>query len=102
MDVGRPAGLVFPAGTEAVLRALAGTDAPLGIRALAGVAGVSANRASQVLAHLSEHGLVVVEEHGAGRLCRLNRAHLAADAVVSLVDLRGALLAFLRADVGSW
>ena len=82
----------MPPGTEAVLRVLGGTDAPMGIRQVARVAGVSANRASQVLSELADHGLVVVEQHGSGRLCRLNRAHLAADALLALVDLRGRLI----------
>jgi hypothetical protein len=92
----------LPAGTEAVVRALAGTDAALGVREVARVAGVSANRASQVLAHLVDHGLVLVDEHGAGRLCRLNRAHLAAEALLCLVDLRGRMFEFLRHEVQSW
>ncbi|MGH8976275.1 MAG: helix-turn-helix domain-containing protein [Acidimicrobiia bacterium] len=102
MDVGRPGAVVLPAGTEAVLRALAGTDAPMGVRHVARVAGVSPNRAGQVLSRLAEHGLVLVEEHGAGRLCRLNRSHLATDAVVALVDLRGRLINFLRDEVAAW
>ena len=102
MDVGRPAGLVLPPGTEAVLRALAGTETPLGVREVARVAGFSANRASQVLTHLIDHGLVTVEEHGAGRLCRLNRAHLATEPLLALVELRGRLLGFLRDEVGTW
>jgi hypothetical protein len=72
------------------------------VREVARVAGVSANRASQVLAELADHGLVLVEAHGAGRLCRLNRAHLAAEAVLALVDLRGRLIDFLRHEVRSW
>lgn len=81
---------------------LAGTDAALGVREVARVADVSANRASQVLAELAEHGVILVEAHGAGRLCRLNRAHLAADALLALVDLRGRLIEFLRQEVRSW
>ena len=102
MDVGRPAAVVLPPGTEAVFRVLAGTDAALGVREVARVAGVSANRASQVLSQLADHGLVLVEEHGAGRLCRLNRAHLATDALVSLVELRSRMIGFLRQEVGLW
>jgi len=63
---------------------------------------VSANRASQVITDLVDHGLVLVEEHGAGRLCRLNRAHLAAEALICLVNLRGRMLEFLRDEVRSW
>jgi DNA-binding transcriptional ArsR family regulator len=102
MDVGRPAALVLPSGTEAVIRALAGTATALGVRELARVAGVSANRASQVLSHLEEHGLVIVEEHGAGRLCRLNRDHLAVEPLLALADMRGRLLGFLRDEVKLW
>jgi predicted nucleotidyltransferase len=102
VDVGRPGAVALPSGTEAVLRALAGTDTPMGVRQVARVAGVSANRAGQVLSRLAEHGLVLVEEHGAARFCRLNRSHLAADAVIDLVDLRGRLLAFLRDEIRSW
>lgn len=102
MDVGRPAAVVLPAGTEAVFRALAGTDSALGVREVARVAGVSANRASQVLSELVDHGVVLVEEHGALRLCRLNRAHLAVGPLLHLVELRGRLLTFLRDEMGSW
>ncbi len=100
--MGRPAAIIVPAGTEAVIRVLAGTDRPLGVREVARLAGVSANRASQVLSDLAEHGLVVAEDRGAGRLCRLNRAHLAAEGLLALVGLRGRLLEFLRSEAESW
>ena len=100
--MGRPAGLVLPAGTEAVLRALAGTDVALGVREIARVAGVSANRASQVLSDLIEHGVATAEEHGAVRLCRLNRAHLAVEPLLGLVGLRSRLFEFLRDELAAW
>lgn len=102
MDVSRPAGIALPSGTEAVLHVLAGTDSPLGVREIARIAGVSANRASQVLSELGRHGLVLVEAHGSVHLCRLNRAHLAAEPVLGLVGLRGRLLEFLRAEITGW
>jgi hypothetical protein len=102
MDVGRPAAIIMPAGTEAVLRVLAGTDGSLGVREVARLADVSANRASQVLGGLAEHGLVLVENRGAGRLCRLNRSHLATEPLLALVGLRSRLLDFLRSEVESW
>lgn len=102
MDLARPAAIALPAGTEAILRILAGTDRPLGVREVARLAGVSANRASQVLSGLAEHGLVLVDEHGAGRLCRLNWDHLATEPLMALVGLRGRLLDFLRSEVESW
>ena len=102
MDVGRPAAIALPAGTESVLRVLAGTDQSLGVREIARLAGVSPNRASQVLSGLADHGLVVVKDRGAGRLCRLNREHLAAEPLLALVGLRARLLDLLRSEVGAW
>jgi hypothetical protein len=102
VDLGRPASVVLPAGTEAVLRVLAGSDTPLGVREIARLAGVSANRASQVLSELADHGVVLVDERGAGRLCRLNRAHLAAAPLLALVTLRARLVELLRSEVESW
>lgn len=102
MDVGRPGGVALPSGTEAVLRVLAGTEAAMGVRQIARVAGVSPNRASQVLSHLADHGLVLVDQHGAGRLCRLNRAHLAADPLIALAGLRSRMLDFLRSELAAW
>ena len=102
MDLARPGSVALPAGTEAVLRALAGTDTALGVREVARIAGVSPNRASQVLSELADHGVVITHLRGSGRLCRLNRAHLATDALVALVELRARLVEFLRAEVASW
>ena len=102
MDMSRPASLIMPAGTESVLKTLAGTDRPLGVREVARLAGVSANRASQVLAGLIEHGLVMADDHGSGRLCRLNRQHLAARPLLDLIGLRGRLLELVRSEVAAW
>jgi predicted nucleotidyltransferase len=74
----------------------------MGVREVARVAGVSPNRASQVLSHLADHGLVLIDQHGAGRLCRLNRAHLAADPLIALAGLRSRMIDFLRSEVASW
>lgn len=102
MDLARPAAVVLSAGTEAVLRTLAGTDTPLGVREVARVAGVSPNRASQVLSELAEHGVVLTQLRGSGRFCRLNRSHLATEALVALVELRPRLVEFLRMELSSW
>jgi DNA-binding transcriptional ArsR family regulator len=102
VHLGRPASVIIPAGTEAVLRVLAGSDTAFGVREVARLAGVSANRASQVLSELADHGLVTIEAHGVGRLCRLNRAHLAVEPLLALLGLRSRLIEFLRAEVTSW
>lgn len=102
MHLSEPASVALPAGTAAVLRALAGTDAALTVRRVARVAGVSPTRAHQVVLRLSEHGLVLIEEQGPSKLCRLNREHLAAPAVIELVRLRAAMLEFLRQQIDGW
>lgn len=102
MDLGRPASIVLPPGTETVLRVLAGTDTALGVREVARLAGVSPNRASQVLSELAAHGLVATEDHAATRLSRLNRAHLATGPLLALVGLRSRIIDMLRAEIASW
>jgi predicted nucleotidyltransferase len=102
MDLSRPGGVALPPGTEAVLRALAGTDSGLAVREVARIAGVSPNRASQVLSELADHGVVLTRRQGSGLLCRLNRAHLATDPLLALAGLRTRLLDFLRQEVAAW
>lgn len=102
MDVSEPASVAIAPGTAAVLRTLAGTDAPLTIRELARISAVSSNRAQQVIARLADHGLVTTEDHGRARLCRLNREHLAAGPLVQLAELRGAMLGMLRSELETW
>jgi DNA-binding transcriptional ArsR family regulator len=79
-----------------------GADAAFTVRQVARVAGVSHNRAHQVILRLAEHGLVLTEEQGPSKLCRLNREHLAATAVVELVQLRARMLEFLRQEIAGW
>jgi predicted nucleotidyltransferase len=102
MDLGEPATVVMPSGTAAVIRALAGTERAMTMRQLARVAGVSHQRAGQVIARLAAHGLVLTEAQGPSLLCRLNRDHLAAPAVAALAQLRATLLKTLVDEIGSW
>jgi hypothetical protein len=104
MDVSDPATMLIPAGTAAVLRVLAGAGGavPFSVRRLAQHAGVTHQRAAQVVNRLSGHGLVLVEEAGGAKLCRFNTEHLAAPAVTSLVQLRGALMDLLRNEIAAW
>lgn len=102
MDLREPASIVMPPGTAAIIRALAGTNAAMTVRQVARVAGVSHQRASQVVQRLTAHGLVTTEPQGPSLLCRLNRNHLAAPAVTALAQLRSTLLTTLAADIEAW
>lgn len=102
MNLTEPASVLISAGAVAVLRALSGTDSALSIRQVARVAGVSYHRAHQVIRRLAEHGLVLTEEQGPSLLCRLNREHLAAPAVIDLAQLRSKLVDLLRLEIAGW
>ena len=97
-----PASVVLPAGTAAVLRALAGVETSFTIRHVARVAGFSPNRAHQAILRLAEHGLVLIDDLGGSRRCRLNREHLAAPAVINLVRLRTAMIELLQRQFSEW
>lgn len=102
MNLSEPADLVMPRATAAVLRVLAGADTSFSVREAARIAGVSAPRALEIINHAEERGLVIVERAGQARMCRLNRQHLAADAIVALVTLRSQILERIRLEVESW
>lgn len=102
MDLTEPADVVLPRTTAAVLRVLAGADTAFSVRQAARLAGVSAPRALQIVDHAAARGLVLVEQAGRSRMCRLNRDHLAADAVVGLVTLRQRILEAIAAEIAGW
>lgn len=103
MDLHDPARAVLAPATSAVLRVLVmAPDARFTMRELASVAGVSHNAAQTVVHRLAEHGLILTTPVGRAVLCSFNRAHLAADALASLVTLRTRLLQVLAEEVGAW
>jgi predicted nucleotidyltransferase len=102
MDVSEPATVVLPQGTAAVLRVLAGTNASVTVRQAARMAGVSHQRAGQVIDRLARHGLIDVQEQPPSLLCRLNRDHLAAQPLIALAQLRATLLATLVEEIHAW
>jgi DNA-binding transcriptional ArsR family regulator len=87
-----PASAMIGRRSAAVLRALARTDAVHTGRQMARMAEVSPSQTARVLQQLAEHGLLLVEEQGSGNLYRLNREHLAAEALAHLALLRQRLL----------
>lgn len=102
MDLSNPASVALSRGTSAVISALAGTTQPLGIRDVGRLAGISANRAHQVIRSLAAHGVVRMESFGSRQMCSLNRSHLATQPLVDLAELRRRLFEFLASEVASW
>lgn len=82
---------------------LAGTTRPLTGRQVHRLAGSGSQQGvGKVLLRLEETGLVQVAEAGAARLHWLNREHVACDAVLALIDLRGRLFDRIRRAVSAW
>lgn len=96
MDYLRPIEAVIPGARGRVLEVLARTDAELTIRAVAELGGVSANRATGVMAELVGLGLVSRRDVGRAALVRLNRDNEAARFVLQLAELRDEVLERLR------
>lgn len=102
MNTGEPTDIVLPRATAAVFRVLVGADASFSIRQLARIAGVSAPRAVEIVNRASERGLILVEQGGRSRMCRFNREHLAAGAVIELVTIRERMLRAIEDEIASW
>ncbi len=102
MDLTEPASMVMAPSTVALLRVLVGADDFFTGRELARLAGVSHAHAAKVIERLAEHGLVGITERGRSKLARLNRDHLAADAIIGLAQLRTRLRDLLSTTIGTW
>ena len=89
---------VIPGVQGRVLAVLARTETELTMRTVAQLAGVSPNRATAVLNHLVQLGLVERREAGSAALVRLVRQNEAARAVLALADLHDGVLTRLRAE----
>lgn len=104
MDLSAPYLAVLPDAVGGVLSALAGTTRPLSGREVARLGGVARSTAARSLQHLVKHGLVSVQEAGAGAvlLYTLNREHMAAEPVLALLGLRRSLVDRLRGELAGW
>ena len=104
MDLSAPYLVALPKSDGGVLSVLAGTDRPLSGREVARLSGGSRSTVARVLRRLAEHGLVNVQEAGAGvaLLYSLNREHLASDPIVNLLGLRRRLFDRLAAELEGW
>lgn len=103
MNLSAPYAGLLPRTEGQVLLALARTSKPLSGREVARLAGTSPNGAWTTLRRLVDHGLVTQQEAGRRTLLyTLNRDHLAAEAVLALVNLRSRLADRLRALIDAW
>lgn len=104
MDLSNPSEVILPSVRGAVLRTLAHTDQPMSGRAVAATAGqqVGYRRVSQILGELVTAGIVLRESRPPAYLYRLNRDHVASEAIVMLADLRSRLLRRISEAVGGW
>jgi predicted nucleotidyltransferase len=102
MDISRPYTAVCPTLDGDVLRVLAGTDLGLTGREVAVMADRSQKGVLDSLHRLTAHGLVTRVPLNRAYLFRLNREHLAADAVELLMAMRGELFRLIEKEVGGW
>jgi len=103
MDLTHPAHTVVPSLASEVLLTLASTTRPLTGRQVHRLtSGASWSGVRLVLHNLEASGIADVTEAGPANLYALNREHVAADAVLALIDLRGRLLTRIRHELQSW
>jgi predicted nucleotidyltransferase len=103
MDVAHPLSFLRSPVDIEVLRALSRTTRPLTGREVERLVAERSHFAvSESLRRLTEHGVVDATEAGRANLYVLNRDHIAADPLLQLINLRGALLERLRNDVTHW
>lgn len=103
MDVSSPIRSVIPAVHGDVLAVLARTEVQLSGRRVAGlIDGVSRSGVQRALNALADAGIVLVEHQPPANLYRLNRRHLAADAIVELATIRQRMIAAMREHLSTW
>lgn len=102
MDVSKPFAALFPAVDSSALSVLAQTTRPRTGREIARLAGRSPAGVRAVLERLVDQGLVDREKAGNAFVYTLNREHLAAPPLETLVNLRPSLFDRLRQEVGGW
>ena len=103
MDLTFPAHAVVSTLDAEVLLTLAGTTLPMTGNQVRRVAGKGSLRGVQlVLQRLERHGLIDVMEAGSSNLYSLNRDHVAAPAVLALVDLRGQFFKRISNEMSKW
>jgi predicted nucleotidyltransferase len=95
VDYRRPIEALMPGVRGRVLSVLAGSEMEMTIRTVAGLAGVSPQQASVVVAQLVDLGIVARREAGSSALVRLERENEAVRVVLALGRLQEAVMARL-------
>jgi predicted nucleotidyltransferase len=99
----RPYTVICPTLEGPVLDVLAHTTRPLTGREIARLASRGSERGVRLVLHrLVAQGLVTAREAGSASLFALNREHVAAGIVESLVRLREELIERIRGEVEDW
>ncbi|MCA1674030.1 MAG: nucleotidyltransferase domain-containing protein [Actinobacteria bacterium] len=96
VDYRKPVEALIPGAQGRILGVLARAGAPLNLRTLARLAGISPGQASRVLPRLVELGVVQRTEVPPSALFELPKQNFAAELVRDLVDAHGALLQEMR------
>lgn len=104
MDIANPMKSVIPSAQGEVLAVLARTTSSLTGRQIAGLTEgrVSQKRVSDILTTLTGAGIVTRQVAGSSYLHRLNRDHLAANAIVDLASIRDRLFGRIVDEVETW
>ena len=103
MELQRPFRLITPSLDGDVLAVLARADAEFTPPQVHGMVGRhSVDGVRRALIRLAEQGIVEHRRAGNAVLYQLNRAHLAAPAVITLASLRDELVSRLRAEIDAW
>lgn len=104
MDLTNPMGSVIPSAHGAVLAVLARAGVPLSGRKVAELTNgkVGQVRTNEVLGMLTDAGLVLREDRPPAKYYRLNRDHVAADAITALADQWAVLLERIQDDLRQW
>lgn len=103
MDLSQPYAVICPSLEGPVLDVLAHTTRPLTGREVARLSRRGSERGVRLVLHrLVAHGLVTSQEAGSASLYVLNRDHVAASIVESLVGLRAELIDRIRQEIESW
>lgn len=104
MDRSTPYSALLTDSVGSLLTTLAGTTRPLSGRELARSSDCPHSTTRAALGRFAEHGLVDVQEAGAGAalLYTLNRHHVAAEAILILTRLRHRLVDQLRSEIDAW